>query len=377
MFRHTLGEDLKVGANLTWGPGFDYQKQFFSGRDDPVSQPSHLLHYDVEVSGFGSHRSGHLVLLRLKEQIPPGGDSYLHWPTLGLNTLRWAKHQGAVCGPAHSGWGLIVDSAELPNYIVPRFDGIGANEYIVDVTHEVPGPDGKPVPAVDFMSTVDTPVRRRAQHLVSHVERRVPHPHRRGDRFPLRLRRPGRHGAVLREAGRRAGLWRLVRGASAGTRVRLRRQEPSDGVPGRRRAGGRAGERAPAPARAYRSGAGESGGAAPGAARVRPRAAPRVLLGPGARPHRGHRRRAGRTRRQRSSGGPPDARSRRRAAGADVRGPDRTKQLAGGADPAVVAHQSDLGTGRRPACARLAPECRVVSEGRGPVLEPEASVHRE
>ena len=157
MFRHTLGEDLKVGANLTWGPGFDYQKRFFTGRDDRVSQPSHLLHYDVEVSGFGSDRSGHLVLLRLKEQLPPGGESYHHWPTLGLNTLRWAKRQGAVCGPAHSGWGLGVESTELPNYLVPPFDSIGANEYIMDVTHEVPGPDGRPVPAVDFMSTVDTP----------------------------------------------------------------------------------------------------------------------------------------------------------------------------------------------------------------------------
>ena len=38
-----------------------------------------------------------------------------------------------------------------------RSTAIGANEYIVDVTHEVPGPDGKPVPAVDFISTVDTP----------------------------------------------------------------------------------------------------------------------------------------------------------------------------------------------------------------------------
>ncbi len=157
MIRHTLGEDLKVGANLTWGSAFDYQKQFFTGRDDRVSQPSHLLHYDVEVSGFGSSRSGHLVLLRLKEQIPPGGDSYLHWPTLGLNTLRWAKRQGAVCGAAHSGWGLVVDSTELPNYVVPPFDGIGANEYIMDVTHEVPGIDGAPVPAVDFISMVDTP----------------------------------------------------------------------------------------------------------------------------------------------------------------------------------------------------------------------------
>jgi hypothetical protein len=157
MVRHTLGEDLKVGATLTWGPAFDTQKRFFTGRDDLVSRPPYLLHYDVEVSGFGSHQSGHLVLLRLKEQIYPGGTSYEHWPTLCLNTLRWAKRQGAVCGPAHSGFGLEVNSSELPNYIVPPFNGIGANEYIVDVTHEVPGPDGKPVRAVDFISTVDTP----------------------------------------------------------------------------------------------------------------------------------------------------------------------------------------------------------------------------
>ncbi|MFN3650322.1 MAG: CehA/McbA family metallohydrolase [Armatimonadota bacterium] len=157
MARHCQGEDLKVGCNLTWGPCFDYQKQFFTGKIDPTSQYPYLLRYDVEVSGFGSHQSGHLCLLRLKEQIYPGGDSTHHWPTLGLNTLRWAKAQGAVTGPAHSGWGLEVETAELPNYVIPPYSGIGANEYVVDVTHEVPGPDGKPVPAVDFMSTVDTP----------------------------------------------------------------------------------------------------------------------------------------------------------------------------------------------------------------------------
>lgn len=157
MFRHCLGEDLKIGANLTWGPCFDYQKQFFCGDIDKVSQFPYLLRYDVEVSGFGSHESGHLVLLRLKEQIYPGGDSFKHWPKLGLNTLRWAKRQGAVVGPAHSGWGLQVDGDELPTFKMPRFDGIGANEYIADVTHEVPGPDGKLIPAVDFISTVDTP----------------------------------------------------------------------------------------------------------------------------------------------------------------------------------------------------------------------------
>jgi len=166
MMRHCLGEDLKVGCCLTWGPCFDYQKRFFSGRPDPVSKLPYLLRYDVEVSGFGSHQSGHLCLLRLREQMYPGGDSKNHWPTLGLNTLKWAKKQGAIVGPAHSGNGL-TDSVgrvaggqdgphRLPNFNVPAYNGIGANEYIVDITHEVPGPHGKLVPAVDFISAMDT-----------------------------------------------------------------------------------------------------------------------------------------------------------------------------------------------------------------------------
>ena len=71
MLRQILGEDLKVGCNLTWGPCFDYQKQFFSGKDDAVSTYPYLLRYDIEVSGFGSHQSGHLCLLRLKDQMYP------------------------------------------------------------------------------------------------------------------------------------------------------------------------------------------------------------------------------------------------------------------------------------------------------------------
>ena len=39
-------------------------------------------------------------------------------------------------------------SSELPNYEMPGFDGIGANEYIVDVTH---------LNTVDFISAGDTP----------------------------------------------------------------------------------------------------------------------------------------------------------------------------------------------------------------------------
>lgn len=157
MARHCRGEDLKIGSNLTWGPCFDYQKQFFTGKDDKTSQWPYILRYDIEVSGFGSHVSGHLCLLGLKEQMYPGGDSSAHWPTLGLNTLKWAKKQGAICGPAHTGWGLKLPDDNLPNYNVPPMDGIGACETIADITHEVPGPDGKLVPAIDFISTCDTP----------------------------------------------------------------------------------------------------------------------------------------------------------------------------------------------------------------------------
>lgn len=156
MLNHILGEDLKVGSVLTWGPGFDYQKQFFTGDTYENSPYPYTLRYDIEVSGFGSHKSGHLVLLRLKDQMYPGGDSDEHWPTLGLNTLKWAQKQGAVCGPAHSGYGINLYLDELPNYEVPPYDSIGANEYVVDVTHMVDGPGGTQVPAVDFISTGDT-----------------------------------------------------------------------------------------------------------------------------------------------------------------------------------------------------------------------------
>ncbi len=59
----------------------------------------------------------------------------------------WGKSQGAVVGFSHSGWGLKTNDGKLPSYEIPPFDGIGANEYIVDVVHD----------AVDFISAVDTP----------------------------------------------------------------------------------------------------------------------------------------------------------------------------------------------------------------------------
>jgi hypothetical protein len=165
MIRHVRGEGLAVGDVLTWAPGYYYQKQFFSGHVyEPHNHLAHteyqvannvtlqphgtvhdiesLIRYDVEVSGFPSSMCGHLVLLRLHDQNYPGAARIENWPSWNLPILKWARTQGAVAGYAHSSLGLFVTSDELPNYEIPRFDAIGANEFIIDVAHE----------AVDFTS---------------------------------------------------------------------------------------------------------------------------------------------------------------------------------------------------------------------------------
>lgn len=147
MLRHILGEDLNVGCVLSWGPCWYYQKQYFEGTVHKLSRSRNLMRYDVEVSGFPSSPCGHLCLLRLSEDDYPGTKKVDDWPSWDLPILKWAKQQGAVVGFAHSGWGLQVKSQTLPTLEMPAFDGIGANEYIVDVAHD----------ACDFISTVDTP----------------------------------------------------------------------------------------------------------------------------------------------------------------------------------------------------------------------------
>ena len=148
MMRQILGESLNIGSVLTWGPCYYYQKQFFSGEDNPLSKVDRRMHYDLEVSGFPSSHSGHLVLLGLKDQDYPKTHRIEDWPSWDLPILKWGKSQGAVVGFAHSGWGLQVQDRDIPSFEVPAFDGIGANEFIVDVTH----PN-----SVDFISTIDTP----------------------------------------------------------------------------------------------------------------------------------------------------------------------------------------------------------------------------
>jgi hypothetical protein len=168
MIRQVRGEALSVAGVLSWGPGWYYQKRFFSGH--AASPPASLEHadlqaathttlrpqataedaesiirYDVEVSGFPSSHCGHLVLLRLKHQDYPGTKTIQDWPTWNLPILQWARAQGAVVGYGHSGIGLSTGASELPSYTVPAMDGIGVQEAIVDVTHG----------AVDFLSGCD------------------------------------------------------------------------------------------------------------------------------------------------------------------------------------------------------------------------------
>src|SRR5690606_12111396 len=132
----------------SWVRSIDHLNQYFTGKDHPLSNESNLLRYDVEVSGFPSSHAGHLVLLNLKEDDFPNTTEIEEWPSWTLPVLQWAKEQGAITGYAHSGWGLAPIegahiryrqenySTDLPNYETPRMDGIGANEYVVTVTHD-------------------------------------------------------------------------------------------------------------------------------------------------------------------------------------------------------------------------------------------------
>ncbi|HET6326165.1 MAG TPA: CehA/McbA family metallohydrolase [Planctomycetaceae bacterium] len=170
MMRHVVGEDLNVGCVLSWGPCWYTQKQYFEGKVSALSKPNYLMRYDVEVSGFPSSHAGHLCLLRLKEDDYPGTKVIEEWPSWTQPVLDWGKKQDAVVGYSHSGWGLELPdylpdgrraemrrrgqrdpqahaADKLPDYAMPRFDGIGANEFIVT------GPNG----VCDFISTVDTP----------------------------------------------------------------------------------------------------------------------------------------------------------------------------------------------------------------------------
>jgi hypothetical protein len=123
MFLHVKGEGLNVGCNLTWGPCYDFQRQFFEPNANKVSEPFTVLKYDVEVSGFGSQALGHVCLLNLRDQTYPGsgGKSTKGWPTWTTPLMRWAKNQGAVTGYAHSASGLLINPKEASQRLIAQY----------------------------------------------------------------------------------------------------------------------------------------------------------------------------------------------------------------------------------------------------------------
>jgi hypothetical protein len=128
MFLHVKGEGLNVGCNLTWGPCYDFQRQFFEPTVNKLSEPLTVIKYDIEVSGFGSQLLGHVCLLNLRDQTYPGSDGTATkgWPTWTTPLMRWAKAQGAVTGYAHSANGLTLpDAATSARQLLSLYDANG------------------------------------------------------------------------------------------------------------------------------------------------------------------------------------------------------------------------------------------------------------
>jgi len=137
MFLHVKGEGLNVGCCLTWGPCYEYQRQFFEPVPNKLSEPLTVLKYDVEVSGFGSQALGHVCLLNLRDQTYPGsaGTKTKGWPTWTTPVMKWNKLQGGFTGYAHSANGLTLDR--------PQDRGVAAEGLIARLDADKDGSIGK------------------------------------------------------------------------------------------------------------------------------------------------------------------------------------------------------------------------------------------
>jgi cysteine-rich repeat protein len=91
----------QVTAALVWGDGYHEARRYFTGRDDPASQPDRIIHYDLEVSHFPAAETGHLVILGLSN-IDFSPDPFRR-PGSGIPVADWALAQGprVVVGMAH------------------------------------------------------------------------------------------------------------------------------------------------------------------------------------------------------------------------------------------------------------------------------------
>jgi hypothetical protein len=136
MLRYAVGEDLDIADIMIWGPNWYYQKKkYFTGKPSPVSTDKNIVTHNLEISQFPSSAGGHTSGHGLKEIDYPGTKRMKDWPSYTLPVLKWIQSQGGLSSYTHSGFGLDVQSTQLPNYITPPMDSIGATEFIMSITH--------------------------------------------------------------------------------------------------------------------------------------------------------------------------------------------------------------------------------------------------
>jgi hypothetical protein len=218
MIRQISGERLNIGSVLTWGPDYYYQKQFFSGHDDPLSKPDELMHYDLEVRISVQPRRPH----------------------------RAARPAGAGLSRRHTDFRLAhLGSADLPLGQVPgrrrriRALRLGAG------SHERRSAQLRNAGLRrDRRKRVHRGCHRArlggfhfvgghalcvgAEYLVPHAERWIPDAHRRRDGFPVHLRSACGDRTHLYQAGE-PELRELAAGLEGGAELCLRWEEPPDG----------------------------------------------------------------------------------------------------------------------------------------------------
>ncbi len=177
MMRHILGEDLNVGCVLSWGPCWYHQKQFFEGDGpqaldeglpDAVRRRGLRLPQPARRAPLPAAAEGGRLRVSQAGRSSTGRSAASDGQFKG--TQDRADRRVADLGPADPASGArsraassasrtaagalpkvrrTVD-ARLPDscrLCMPPFDGIGANEFVVDTVHGV----------CDFISAVDTP----------------------------------------------------------------------------------------------------------------------------------------------------------------------------------------------------------------------------
>jgi cysteine-rich repeat protein len=118
MIRLLEEQSFDIGSALVWGHAYEADSHFFTGKDDPASEPGHILHYDLETSAMGPSHAGHLILLGLNSLA--FSDSIFYVPKSGVPVVDWARAQGSqvAVGIAHGQFWTEGD--RFPTFPVPN-----------------------------------------------------------------------------------------------------------------------------------------------------------------------------------------------------------------------------------------------------------------